>query len=218
MKTIVLASQSERRIEMFKRHGFDPIVMPAYIDEEVPEKDAKGELVTPEGAAAGLATLKAAQIAKLLIMSEEEGAADCPIFVNRTLAEGGDIIIFGFDTIVVFEGEIYGKPEDQEEAFNVLSKLSGNCHKVITGVCVFNLLGGKEGSINHCSFTDTTKIWLKDIDAEELEAYVRTDEPYDKAGGYGIQGTFAKYIDHVDGDENNVIGLPWRKIEKYLEV
>lgn len=200
---------------MFKEHGFDPIVMPAYIDEEVPEKDANGNPVTPEGAATGLATLKASQTLKLLIMSEEEGA-DCPVFVNRTMSEGGNIALFGFDTIVVFEGEIIGKPEDPEEAFEVLSKLSGKCHDVITGVCVFDLLGGEGGSLNHYTFSDTTKVWFKDIPEEELREYVQTDEPYDKAGGYAIQGTFAKYIDHIEGDENNVIGLPWAKIEKYL--
>ena len=61
-----------------------------------------------------------------------------------------------------------------------------------------------------------TSVYFKDYSDSELRSYVKTDEPYDKAGGYAIQGTFSKYIDHIDGDYDNVVGLPWKKIEPYL--
>ena len=210
MKTIILASASERRIEMFRKHGFNPIVMPAHIDEKIPENDESGNPITPECAAACLAEQKASHILKQLAM-QKKGE-------NTALSETApsETVIFGFDTIVVFAGEIIGKPKDPEEAFEVLSKLSGKCHEVITGVCVFNLSGGADGTPTHCTFSDTTKVWFRDIPQDELRAYVETDEPYDKAGGYAIQGTFAKYVDHIEGDKNTVIGLPWARIEKYL--
>ena len=117
--------------------------------------------------------------------------------------------IISADTVVVADGEIIGKPEDKNHAYAILSALRGRSHHVITGCCVI------KGLQKHCFYEDTV-VWFKDYTDEELWAYVSTDEPYDKAGGYAIQGSFGQYIDHIDGDFDNVVGLPFTRVKEYL--
>ncbi|NLD18786.1 MAG: Maf-like protein [Clostridiales bacterium] len=121
-------------------------------------------------------------------------------------SENRDVIIAA-DTIVVFKGSIIGKPAGKDEAFCILSSLRNSRHEVITGVCVFPQ--------KHCFF-DKTYVFFKDYSDKELLEYVNTPEPYDKAGGYAIQGTFKKYIHHIEGDFDNVVGFPWYKVKPYL--
>jgi len=115
-------------------------------------------------------------------------------------------LIIGADTIVVFDGKILGKPKDEDNALDMLLSMSGKKHQVITGVAIVNSI-----SNNHRCFYETTDVYFKKLPENEIKAYVKTSEPYDKAGGYGIQGTFAKYTDHFKGDLNNVIGFPWNR-------
>ncbi|MCQ2434934.1 MAG: Maf family protein [Oscillospiraceae bacterium] len=120
-----------------------------------------------------------------------------------------DAIVIGADTTVLLDEEILGKPKSKEECISMLSKLSGRQHTVQTGVALF--YGGKS-----LSFTDETQVQFYPLSAAEIEAYADTDEPYDKAGGYGIQGKAALLIAGIHGDYYNVMGLPIARLARQL--
>lgn len=127
------------------------------------------------------------------------------LFVEKT-AEKGSIIIAA-DTVVYKDG-ILGKPADREEAFSMLTKIKNTGHQVATGVAM--VIAGESFRTVFC---DVTEVFCKDYSHEELNAYLDTDEPYDKAGAYAIQGIFGKYIDRFEGSFNTVVGFPWELIE-----
>lgn len=116
-----------------------------------------------------------------------------------------DETVLGADTVVVLDGEILGKPKNKEDAFNMIKKLSGRVHSVFTGVCAI----GNGVSI---TFAEETKVEFYKLTDEEINTYVNTDEPYDKAGSYGIQGLASKFIRGIQGDYFNVVGLPMSAI------
>ncbi len=119
-------------------------------------------------------------------------------------------IIIGADTIVAMEGQILGKPKDRADAMRMLRLLQGKKHQVITGVTV--LLG----STKTLSFAEVTDVSLYPMTDAQIERYIATKEPMDKAGAYGIQGRFAAYVRGIEGDYNNVVGLPIGRL--YQEV
>ena len=186
-KKIVLASASPRRIEMMRSHGLEPIVCPADIEENLPLVDGMKETVM------FLAFKKAKAV--------ESFNADIP---------KGSIIIAA-DT-VVYKDEIMGKPVDFEDGFNMLSKLRNTYHYVTTGVALV-----EAGCENARVFAEVTKVYFKDYSDEELRSYLETDEAYDKAGAYAIQGYFAKHIEKFEGDYDNVVGFPWTKIKEEIK-
>ena len=110
-------------------------------------------------------------------------------------------VVIAADTIVVCEGKVLGKPRDEADAFRILSLLSGRSHEVMTGMTV---LRGDE-VITH---TEVTKIHFRQLHPAELRAYIASGEPMDKAGAYGIQGGAALFVDQMEGDYYNVMGLP----------
>ncbi len=114
----------------------------------------------------------------------------------------GDIII-GADTVVAADGQILGKPKDEADARRMLRLIQGSSHEVITGVAV--LL--KEQKKKIC-FSETTKVHIYPMTEDQIEAYVKSKDPMDKAGAYGIQGMFAAFVRGIEGDYNNVVGLP----------
>lgn len=120
-------------------------------------------------------------------------------------------VIIGADTIVAANGQILGKPKDAEDAIQMLRMLQGGSHEVITGVAI--LLNNGEKLIN---FAETTRVHVFPMTEEQICSYVESGEPMDKAGSYGIQGTFAAYISGIEGDYNNVVGLPVGRL--YQEV
>lgn len=120
-------------------------------------------------------------------------------------------IIIAADTMVVCGNSIIGKPKNEIDAFLILKRLRNTSHHVITGVCIIDTAKNRKT----CFYEDTT-VFFKDYSDEEILAYTATPEPYDKAGGYAIQGTFKKYIDHIEGDFDNVVGFPWKRVEPYL--
>lgn len=189
MKKIILASSSPRRIEMMKKNGYEPLIIPADINEEMPID------ITPPAFVMYLSLKKALHVknhSKALIKNDWDK-------------------IIAADTIVLKNNNIIGKPCDEKEAFKTLSLLRNSSHHVLTGVCIID----RRTCINTC-FYDITKVYFKDISDDELTAYVNTPEPYDKAGGYAIHQTFSKYLDRIEGDFNNVIGLPWYKVKPFL--
>lgn len=114
-----------------------------------------------------------------------------------------DSLIIGSDTVVSLGGEIMGKPVDSANAERMLGDLSGNCNLVYTGVSVLDTRSGKRMTC-HAS----TKVWFKQIADERIREYVRSGEPLDKAGAYGIQGLGGELVDRIEGSYSNVVGLP----------
>ncbi len=121
-------------------------------------------------------------------------------------------IIISADTIVTLNQEILGKPQSQQHAIDMLSALGGNDCDVITAYCILDQLTGEF----RCNSV-ITQLKFKQISADEIKAYVATGDPMDKAGAFGIQGHAQKFIEKIDGDYDNVVGLPISDIKKTLE-
>lgn len=122
-------------------------------------------------------------------------------------------IVIGADTVVSFKGKILGKPADAVEACRMITSLQGNSHMVYTGVTILCKNGE---AVRVTTFSEATKVNVAAMTEEEIKHYVETGEPYDKAGGYGIQGTFGRYIEGIEGDFYNVVGLPVHRVYKEL--
>ena len=119
--------------------------------------------------------------------------------------------ILGADTVVVIDNKVLGKPEDSEQAMHMLSLLSGKEHRVITGFCILN----PSGAVAH-SESVTTLVRIKKLSEQEMEAYIRTGEPYGKAGSYAIQGIGSFMVEAISGSYTNVVGLPLCALIKAL--
>lgn len=118
-------------------------------------------------------------------------------------------IVLGADTIVVLDDKILGKPKDREDAFNMLRSLSGRVHSVFTGVCAIS----DKGSM---TFAEETKVEFYPLTDEEINVYIDSNDCYDKAGSYGIQGLASKFIRGINGDYFNVVGLPISAVYKKI--
>lgn len=194
-KRIILGSASPRRRELLAQIGVD-------FEVRVSGKDEVYKSSVPEEIVKELSLAKAENVA-------EELAAD---------SDGGmvrDTAVIGADTIVVLDDEILGKPEDEEDAVRMLTRLQGRAHFVYTGVSVLDF--GADGEKNVINYSVGTKVYVNAMTEEEIRAYVATKDPLDKAGSYGIQGRFAAYIDRIDGDYYNVVGLPVSRVYRTLK-
>ena len=126
-----------------------------------------------------------------------------------------DILVIGADTVVAYENQILGKPKDEEDARRMLSMLSGKTHSVYTGVTfVFIDKDGRTGE--HC-FYEKTDVSMYTLAEDEIDRYISSGDPMDKAGSYGIQGRFAIHIKGILGDYNNVVGLPVARLYQELK-
>ena len=127
----------------------------------------------------------------------------------RTVAAGPGEVVLGADTTVVIDGRILGKPADHEDAARMLETLSGRRHEVLTGICL---------RAANRTVTDwaSTQVWFTELSAEEIAQYVASGEPMDKAGAYAIQGGAAKFVERIDGDYSNVVGLPVALVYSHL--
>lgn len=179
---LILASSSQRRRELLTMCGYDYEIEVSRADESILEPD-------PERFVMKLAERKAMEVFDRL--GAREASDDC--------AE--PIAVLGSDTIVYYNGGIIGKPKDREDAFRILSMLSGKTHEVYTGVAVVT----EKGCLAEC---DTTRVTFEELSDEEIEKYVASGEPLDKAGAYGIQGPFGMFVKKVEGNYFTVIGLP----------
>lgn len=179
---LILASASPRRQELLKfaAEGFE--IIPADADETLPPE------ISAEDAAEYLAKVKAAAVAE---------------------THEFDTVI-GCDTVVVLDGEIMGKPRNINVAREMLEKLSGKVHKVITGVCI-----RRRDRI--VSFSECTEVEFYPLTAAEIDAYVSTGDPMDKAGAYGIQSEGCVLVKGIKGDFFNVVGLPVARLKRELE-
>ena len=181
----ILASASPRRKELLAQAGFTFDVCPSGAEERI-----EGE--SPAKIVEGLAALKARDIIDKSLGSMRE-----------------DFTVIGADTVVAYQGEILGKPTDQEEALAMLSMLANRTHQVYSGVCPIQMKGEKKYTR---TFHVCTQVTFYPVSREELLSYIRTGDPMDKAGSYGIQGPFAVHIKEIQGDYNNVVGLPIAKL------
>lgn len=127
-------------------------------------------------------------------------------------AQDKQALVIGADTIVVLNNDILTKPRDAADAEAMLRRLSGQCHSVLTGLTVLRCADGKSISV-----TEETKVYFKKLSASEIHSYVATGEPLDKAGGYGIQGLGGLFIDKIEGDYYNVVGLPLARLGDILQ-
>lgn len=125
----------------------------------------------------------------------------------------GEALVIGADTVVAIDGEILGKPKDEADAFRMLKEIQGRTHQVYTGVA---LIKKQETDVEVNDFAERTDVTMYPMSDEEIYAYIATGEPGDKAGSYGIQGRAAIFIKGIQGDYNNVVGLPIGRL--YQEV
>lgn len=160
-------------------------------------------------------------------VSAEPGAMVCELSAQKAEAvleecrEPQDVLVIGADTVVSLDGQILGKPSCAEEAVRMLERLSGRTHEVYTGVTLLYRSdagrytpgenGGRKGILRR-TFYEKTKVSFYPVDREEIALYVNSGECMDKAGAYGIQGLFARYVQGIEGDYNNVVGLPIGRI------
>ncbi len=179
---IILASASPRRSELLKQAGFSFTVVPSTIEETRTE-------TVPGQLAEDLAFQKANDVYETV-----KG--------NYT---DQDFMVIGADTIVYYDGEVLGKPADEQEAFDMLKLLSDRTHQVYTGLAI---ILKKDGEKQIHLLHERTDVTFYPISDEELKDYIATGDPLDKAGAYGIQGAFAVHVKAIKGDYNNVVGLP----------
>ena len=181
---IVLASKSARRIEILTHLGLNPTVVVSDADETVAEP-LSPEMLTEE-------------------LSLRKASAVMP-----KVAEN-DLIIASDTVVSSLTGEIFGKPKDKDDAYRMLSALSGTTHRVVSGIALS--LNGKT-ALAH----DITYVKFKQLTEREILGYISTAEPYDKAGGYGIQDRASVFVEKIDGDFYNVVGLPVYKMFELMK-
>ena len=193
-KRLILASASPRRRELLSQIGYEFVVRTSDAEESTTEKE-------PAFVVEELSKIKARAVWETLTEEEKQ-----------------ESLVIGADTVVSVKVEekaiILGKPKDEEEAGKMLRMLSGRTHQVYTGVTLFSMEEGKEKTE---SFHEGTDVEFCELTDEEIWDYIRTKDPMDKAGSYGIQGAFAKHIKGINGDYFNVVGLPVSHLYHALE-
>lgn len=192
---IILASASPRRKELLKKLFPDFEVIPAEGAEAYTEYH-------PSKIVQELSGQKAAEIEQALYGTE-----------NMACEQRPDYLILGADTVVALQDQILGKPKDASHAKEMLRMLAGNVHQVYTGVALILVLHGKR---QYMEFAECTNVSFYPMTADEIDAYVRSGEPMDKAGSYGIQGLGGRFVQGIEGDYQNVVGLPVARIYQVL--
>ena len=187
MIQLILASQSPRRREILENLGLSFSVITSDVDETCTEADPR--LYVEE-----LALRKGRAVLDSL---SARGALD------------KNTVVLAADTVVAAEGEILGKPQSREDAEHMLRLLSGKTHQVISGIALL--------SADHVAVaSEVTGVRFSPLSEEDVAFYVSSDEPYDKAGGYAVQGLASLFIDGLDGDYFNVVGLPVKRLRDLL--
>ncbi len=184
MKEIILASSSPRRKSLLEQLGLKFKVIPSTAYESVLPGLTPAELVEV------LAKEKAHQVALQLTSG----------------------IVIGADTVVVWRGEIMGKPASPQEAVGMLKRLRADVHEVYTGLALIDAASGES-----ITGREMTRVYFKDITDAEIESYVATEEPLDKAGAYAVQGKAAIFIERIEGCYTNVVGLPLARLATMLK-
>lgn len=192
---IILASGSARRKEIFGSRGLKPVITPMDVDESLPDGISPGDAVMYLSLKKGLAA--------------EEAYASTVSDREHALIVSADTVVYAPD-ITTGLWTIMGKPKDEDDAWRMLTSIRGTSHKVITGVTVIDI--SREGrmlTVPKVTFHDVTDVFVGDVTDSDIHDYIASGEPFGKAGGYAIQMTFGKYIDHIEGDYENVVGFPF---------
>ncbi len=184
MKQLILASKSPRRIELIQKLGVEYRIVGADIDEVFDEN------LLPFENATETAREKAQNVFEQIDISDE-------------------MVVLGVDTIVVQNQSVIVKPKDRKDAFDILRKLSGNTHEVISGLA---FISQEKIMKKHV----VSLVEFADLSDEEINRYLDTQEPYDKAGAYGIQGTAGLFVKAIHGCYFNIMGLPLQKVYEIL--
>jgi septum formation protein len=185
---LILASASPRRADLLRAAGYAFDTLAADVDESIRAGESPSVYVrrlAADKSATAMDTLKA-------------GATSNPAAQPFT---PGDVVVLGADTTVVVDGEILGKPRDDEDAAGMLRRLSGKRHEVLTGVSL------RHGA-HEVGRVETTAVYVRALSEEELRWYAASGEGRDKAGGYAVQGLASRFIPRIDGSYSNVVGLP----------
>ena len=190
LNKIILASKSEVRKEILDKNNIKCVVEPSNVDEEPVKESLLKEQVSSEIISKNLAELKA----------------------NKVSMKKSDEIVLGADSVIDLEGELISKPESREEAMEILKKLNGKSHFLISSVCI-----SKNGSMiwNH---TDRAKLTMKNFSDSELKNYLSkiSDEALYAYNVYQIEGEGRNLFEKIEGDEDTIMGLPVKKIKEYI--
>lgn len=199
-KRVILGSASPRRRELLAQIGMEFEILVSDAEEHY-------ESSLPEEIVKELALMKAENVADELRKRENDCTDSSSHAQNKAQeTQLRNVIVIGADTIVVQDGEILGKPSDEAAAFRMLKSLQGRMHQVYTGVTILDFdKNGKKHVMNHA---EETKVFVHEMTDGEIRQYIAAGESMDKAGAYGVQGRFAAYIDRIEGDYYNVVGLP----------
>uniref|UniRef100_A0A1B0G0C5 Uncharacterized protein n=1 Tax=Glossina morsitans morsitans TaxID=37546 RepID=A0A1B0G0C5_GLOMM len=184
-KRIILASGSPRRQELVKFIGLNAELCPSYFEETLNPYDFENFSKFIEATALG----KAEEVYNRLKIGDNQE----------------DLLVIAADTMVTMGSEIYGKPKDKTDAVRMLTNLSGNCNRVFTGVVLKHSKGVHK-------FTETADVYFGNLSKEQINAYVESGDPMDKAGAYGVQGPGGALISRIDGDYFCVMGLPLHRL------
>ena len=190
MVEIILASKSKVREEILRKNGIQCVVSPSNIDEDPVKESLLKEGASPEIISKNLAELKA----------------------NKVSQKNYDVLVLGADSVIDLYGELISKPENRIEAFNILKKLNGRKHSLISSVCI-----SKNGSMIW-NYTDKAYLTMKNFSDKQLSEYLEriTDEALYSYNVYQIEGEGRNLFTSIDGDENTIMGLPIIDIKKYL--
>ena len=183
---IILASASPRRRELLTQIGLEFEIITADVEEHSDSRE-------PAQVVMDLSALKAEAV---LAQMAQQG-----------LLQTEDVLVLGADTIVSCDGRILGKPKDEQEAISMLERLQDRGHQVYTGMTLLYRRAGESQPVKK-QFFEETEVFFYPMNRTEIEDYVASKDPMDKAGSYGIQGFCARYIKGIQGDYNNVVGLP----------
>ena len=189
----ILASKSPRRKEILENLGISFEIVTADTDED-------SEITDPSELVRELSVRKGMAVAEELIR-------------NNKIVES--TIVISSDTVVASEGEILGKPHDEADAKRMLRGLSGRAHSVFSGIALTLVEEGRV--VKTAAATEETKVYFSAMDEDDIDFYVKNEQVYDKAGAYAIQGIASAFIEKIDGDYFNVVGLPVRRMFRLME-
>ncbi len=191
MIKLILASKSKVRKEILDKNNISAEVQPSNVDEELVKKSLLKENASPEIISKNLAELKA----------------------NKVSQKNLDIMVLGADSVIDLKGELISKPENRQEALNILNKLNGKAHDLISSVCI------SRNGFMIWSHTDKATLTMKKFNTNKLEEYLSkiSDETLYAYNVYQIEGEGKKLFSDINGDKDTIMGLPIKKIKAYLE-
>ncbi|NUN15893.1 MAG: septum formation protein Maf [Myxococcales bacterium] len=205
---LILASASPRRKTLLEGLGFNVKVVPSNIEEVRLEDEEPENFVKRVSRDKVLTVVQ--RLSATLYTDSEPNPRPSRSHPGQTRDETRWIV--GADTVVVYGNQVFGKPQDAHEAFEMLSQLSGNVHEVITGFCIFDVKKNKEGLQ-----AVRTYVKFKELSKTEIERYIGVGESMDKAGAYAVQGVGAYLVETLDGSYTNVVGLPLCQVVEMMQ-